>query len=176
MNGSIEQNEKHLYQVESQEIHARKLLEALAPDPREWTYNGEVEDAEGPVAECACGHRIRWCFIIHRERDGRVAQVGSVCVNHFAVIAPELCVSLTAAVEKLKADIAADKKKAKEAREMEKVVEAEDKFLVAIERAVEKYNSYRENGMKAPRKLWDAVESHWYRYQRGPEGCGHAAR
>lgn len=61
--------------------HLQKLADAMAPEPREWSYTGEVVDAQGEGAKCVCGHPIRWIFVIRRERDGALLPIGSTCIE-----------------------------------------------------------------------------------------------
>lgn len=65
--------------------HVARLAAALAPDPTEWAYSGEVYDAgpavNGRLVKCACGHSIRWVFVLVRARDGAKVNVGSVCIE-----------------------------------------------------------------------------------------------
>lgn len=59
---------------------------------REWEYRGEVIDY-GPLkdqkipAEChACGHPIRYGYILHNRKNNKRMQVGSECVGNFLAI------------------------------------------------------------------------------------------
>jgi len=61
--------------------HLQRLADGMAPDPREWAYTGEVQDAKGAGARCVCGHPIRWIFVIRRDRDGATLPIGSTCIE-----------------------------------------------------------------------------------------------
>jgi hypothetical protein len=52
----------------------------MAPDPKEWKYNGKYEDTKETSSQCACGHAIRYIFTIERMRDGATLPIGSTCI------------------------------------------------------------------------------------------------
>ena len=62
------------------QAHLARLSEAMAPDPGEWRFEGEVTDAGGVTAKCACGANIRFMFWISRS-DGAKLAIGSVCIE-----------------------------------------------------------------------------------------------
>lgn len=83
MTSAIEKQERALEDL----AHAQRIADAMAPDPREWEWTGEVNDA-GPGAsmmpggpKCACGHPIRYQFPLERERDGARVVIGSTCIE-----------------------------------------------------------------------------------------------
>lgn len=62
--------------------HAAKIAAAMAPDPREWSYEGKFYEAEGMMPEhCACGHPIRNVYVVERLRDGAQIRIGSTCID-----------------------------------------------------------------------------------------------
>lgn len=63
-------------------VHRRRVAEALAPDPRQWHYDGETYYIQPPGAmgSCACGHAIRQVFVL-RGPGGRIVRIGSVCIE-----------------------------------------------------------------------------------------------
>lgn len=61
--------------------HTKRLADGMAPDPKEWAYEGEVSDAGFAGATCTCGHPIRYVFTIRRARDGKTLPIGSVCIG-----------------------------------------------------------------------------------------------
>ena len=76
--------EKEIRQTEETQVnlrHMKILADAMAPDPTEWRYEGEIEEAGDGLASCACGHPIRYCFPIRRPRDGAILIIGSVCIE-----------------------------------------------------------------------------------------------
>lgn len=109
----IESIKTELESVEARGGHIDALIKALG-NPSEWTYTGEVIDAQGSQAFCACGHPIRFCFKISHATQGET-HVGSTCIDHIALITPELGAVLTEAREKLREQLNEAKAKAKRA-------------------------------------------------------------
>lgn len=107
---------------------AEKFMFALG-NVKEWEYTGECNDA-GPrsMAQCICGHHIRFIFTLHNTRTGATAHVGSECINHFQEYSPELYATLCKALEELRARIKAEKKAQKEAEEAAALSEAGQKW------------------------------------------------
>jgi hypothetical protein len=59
-----------------------RLRKAMAPDPSRWYYTGTVNDTgEYGESNCACGHEIRYEFIIACEGDTRTLIIGSTCIE-----------------------------------------------------------------------------------------------
>jgi len=103
--------------------HASALIAALK-NPSEWEYTGECLDAGVNSSEsCACGHPIRYCFVIKHPIYG-INQVGSTCIEHFKAINPALYESLQNADQALRDQLA-------EARRQAKAVQNADKIKVA---------------------------------------------
>ncbi len=88
----------------------------MAPDPSRWYYTGKCKDAgEYGESHCACGHEIRYEFIIACEDDARTLIIGSTCIekNVPALIEhgyDRLATELTDARLKLKRDLAAERR------------------------------------------------------------------
>jgi hypothetical protein len=62
--------------------HVQRLATAMAPDPKEWEYRGEMIDSgNGANAHCACGHPIRYVFPIYNRRTGKSVPIGCVCIE-----------------------------------------------------------------------------------------------
>jgi hypothetical protein len=54
----------------------------MAPDPSRWYYTGQVNDTgEYGESNCACGHEVRYEFIIACEGDERTLIIGSTCIE-----------------------------------------------------------------------------------------------
>lgn len=89
-----------------------RLREAMAPDPSRWYYTGRVNDSgEYGESSCACGHDIRYEFIVACEDDDRTLIIGSTCIetNVPALIrdgAERLAGQLEQANRELKRDLA----------------------------------------------------------------------
>lgn len=61
---------------------AERIRLAMAPDPADWFFTGEVEDhGEYGSAECTCGHAVRYQFFIARASDGKRLPIGSHCIR-----------------------------------------------------------------------------------------------
>ena len=59
-----------------------RLRAAMAPDPSRWYYTGKCNDAgEYGASSCACGHEIRYEFVIACEDDDRTLIIGSTCIE-----------------------------------------------------------------------------------------------
>jgi hypothetical protein len=54
----------------------------MAPDPARWAFTGQVRDTgDYGNAECACGHAIRYAFMIRNVDDDRRLSIGSHCID-----------------------------------------------------------------------------------------------
>lgn len=158
-----------LYQAEAktanQLAHVGALLDALG-NPSEWSYTGTVIDTgANSQAKCACGHEIRYAFIIAHPCKGQ-SQVGSACIDHIALITPGLGDQLVAARQALEADIAAAKKAAAKAQ-----ADAVNQALWADYcakrdsiRAMHKAN--RDNRVRSPREAWYFCEGWHEKFNR----------
>ncbi|MGH2742744.1 MAG: hypothetical protein ACRDLY_15185 [Thermoleophilaceae bacterium] len=62
---------------------AERIRLAMAPDPADWFFTGEVVDhgEYGSAAECTCGHPVRYQFFIARADDGKRLPIGSHCIR-----------------------------------------------------------------------------------------------
>jgi len=59
-----------------------RLRKAMAPDPSLWYYTGKVNDTgEYGESNCACGHEVRYEFIIACKGDTRTLIIGSTCIE-----------------------------------------------------------------------------------------------
>jgi len=65
---------------EKNTAHLTRLATAMAPDTTEWEFEGEIIDDEEMGSRCACGHPIRYVFVIRRKRDGATLNIGSTCI------------------------------------------------------------------------------------------------
>lgn len=148
-------------------IHLGALAAALG-DGRDWEYRGEVIDHGPPSgivfnpAQCACGHQIRYGYIVHHKTDNRTAQLGSSCINHFETVAPGTFEALKAAVERTERKIADAKKKAREVQQDAEILELTarlERAQMAAWDAAGRYPRFR-----VPQRLWSALESRCGRY------------
>jgi len=106
-------------------------------DVANWNHSGVVVDSgKGSTEKCVCGHPIRYLYKIDGP-EGKVAQVGSECINHFKDYNESLYNALISTVERLKED----EKKAKELLILEEV----EVIRLPYEDKVKKvFNWYRE--------------------------------
>lgn len=101
----------------SRSLHHIEALIAALKNPSEWEYRGELIDSgPGSTASCACGHPIRYIFVIHHPVYG-TSQVGSTCIEHFKLINPALYEALKAADHGLQEQLNAAKRAAREAEQ-----------------------------------------------------------
>lgn len=110
----------------------RKFVQRLG-DPSKFEYRGECIDLGGPVGKCTCDHPIRYVFLIHGP-DGRVAPVGSECINHFASYNPNLYERLTHAKDALFEKLAQEEKDRAEALRRAELDEVKPAFDAALAR------------------------------------------
>lgn len=60
---------------------AERIRLAMAPDPADWFFAGQVVDnGEYGSAVCTCGHPVRYQFFIARA-DGKRLPIGSHCIR-----------------------------------------------------------------------------------------------
>lgn len=136
--------------------HALKIATAMAPDAKEWSFQGEVVDAGGEGAFCACGHAIRYVFILRRMRDGATLPIGSVCIESTVPVlmttgAERLAGQLAAALEAHRKALA-DAQKA--IRDAEASVEVQG--LMAELNALKAWAlDAKANRVFLPRSLWE---------------------
>lgn len=71
--------------------HSKDYREAI----REWSFEGEVIDhgelnnQMGKGAHCqACGHRIRYGYIINNKKNHKKMEIGSECIGNYEGISP----------------------------------------------------------------------------------------
>lgn len=162
------QTEKLTSEIEAIEArggHVQALLASLG-NPAEWSYTGTCVDA-GPASEatCACGHPIRFCFIIAHSQRGQT-QVGSTCINHIAAITPELGATLTAAREALETKLAEAKRKAARAAKDEENARLWVEYSAKREEAERRHKANRAAGQRSPYDLWYFVEGWHEKYFR----------
>lgn len=138
-----------------------KLSEALAPDPSEWRFTGEIGEDDSGLAKCACGHSIKYLFHLERERDGKKVIVGSSCIEHYGEANPELVESIKAANEDLKKRIQEEKKAAKRAAQEAEVDKIRDEWESLWNKGYKVYKAYRDRGEKAPYDLWEIYGSYY---------------
>lgn len=163
---TIEKQERELERKERTLHHVAALIAGLGGDPTQYEYKGVWSDA-GPHsgAKCACGQEIRYCFDIVHKVTGEHRTVGSVCVNHFQVCAPELYAQMETAVGDMKTALAAELAKAKAAQAQAEVEALEAQYTEAWKALRAQYETLRkEHGryFRIPRPLWEAFESDRY--------------
>ena len=156
--------EQKIEKVSGESAHVSALLLALG-NPSEWAYTGEVIDAGNSEAACACGHPIRYCFLITHPTRG-MTQVGSTCIDHIAGITPLLGERLIAAREALEKELAECKIKAKHAAADSENEQLWKEFIVARDIARFAHKNNRDHGVRSPRELWYFCEGWKEGYNR----------
>lgn len=129
--------------------HAMRIAEKMG-DPREWSYTGEVLDLGKKGGECACGHGIRYAFIIERQRDNAKLMIGSVCIDStvpglIAGGAEFLAKSLQKAADEHKQALAEAKRREKAAKDSELVQEATADWDALVEWFVSLRQTWRRD-------------------------------
>lgn len=144
------------------------LVDALGA-PAEWSFTGRVHDCgEGCTQRldpprCACGHPIRFCFIVTHPTKGET-QVGSECINYFQAAA-SIHAALLEAEATLQQQIAEARRKAERAAADQLAAGATTRYKDALALAQARY---RELAPRAPRRLWELVQSNKWRLPSEP--------
>lgn len=98
------------------QAHYAKLIQAMDNEPQMWQFSGVVRDLKAECGACACGHLIRYEFVLCRkDNPAKTIVVGSSCVFS----APFIPADLVAAI---KAYIARKQEEARQAEEARRVV------------------------------------------------------
>jgi len=114
-----------------------RLIEALG-NPAEWEYTGKMIDTGVGAAsavnapQCACGHPIRFVFIIKHPMKGET-QLGSTCIGHFEHVNPTTFKALTEAAEKMGERVKDELRKIKEIKQQEEIAKLEKEYKEKIE-------------------------------------------
>jgi hypothetical protein len=101
-----------------------RLRAVMAPDPSRWYYTGQWVDAgEYGESHCACGHEVRYEFIIACKDDERSLVIGSTCIEKNVPALIEqgydvLAAELTEARLKLQRDLAGQRRDLKAEEEL----------------------------------------------------------
>lgn len=114
---------------------AETILAGLGGTAEGWEYFGEVHDLGRVAGECLCGHPIRYEFLLRKE--GRVAILGSECINSFHGFSPEL-------VERIQNSLKALTEARKEAARLSREMAEEDAIKNALSELLPVYNEARE--------------------------------
>lgn len=114
--------------------HALRIAAKLTPDARQWTHEAEdvVDCGTQSTATCACGHPIRWAFLL-RHADGRTVKIGSVCIESTVPYllehgADALAASLQRSLDKLESDKKEHAKRLRDAAASAQVADLEEDF------------------------------------------------
>lgn len=117
--------ERDIIKTEGQKEYSGALIAALG-DPSKWKYTDKCIDGKGGTNYCACGHSIRYIFVI--ENNGKYEYLGSECIKHFKQINPDLYARLSEASDKLQAELSAARKLAREAQQCIEIAALETEF------------------------------------------------
>lgn len=109
------------------------LVAAMNGEPENYSYDGEVQDTSAHSgAKCACGHPVRYLFILrHKDNASVICCVGSVCINTAPYLDAAMVARMNADLEALKAMQKEEIKKIKAAQAQE-AVEAKKAEWTAI--------------------------------------------
>lgn len=100
--------------------HRQRLLRALNNEPGKYVFTGVINDLGLPVGSCACGHTIRYEFIIQHIDTGVTNILGSTCITLFHDYNPNEADKMAEEWDKYKKDI-----KDKEKEEKERILSSE---------------------------------------------------
>lgn len=118
-----------------------------------WNHSGIVIDnGKGSSAKCVCGHRIRFLFILEGP-EGKTAQVGSECINHFKDYNETLYNSLISTVARIKEE----EKKAKELLLLEEVKAVKDTYEEKVKKVWNWYKDLYGNRYCSNYYIWSFV-------------------
>lgn len=169
----IEKIEAELDRATSARAYVDRLIASLG-DLREWYHHGEVIDHGKGAADqfnpprCACGHPIRYAFVIHHPTRG-TAWVGTECIGRIGELSPELAESLAATEEALRRKLREAKAQARRAAADTRAQEALDEYSRAYYR-VREWCEPLLRERRVPYDLWYALFSR-ARYVKPPECC-----
>lgn len=121
---NINQIEKTLEYKQANMHHVNALIRALG-NPSEWTYTGEMIDTGALKSYCACGHPIRYEFVIEHPESKKRAVLGSTCIEHYAHFSPESAKRMMKDFEDFKERLKEEKKRIKEMNQQKEIVELE---------------------------------------------------
>lgn len=164
---AIETLQTKIERVQSAERHYGALLRALSPDPEDWEYTGECLDTGHDY--CACGHAIRWAFLLRRKsKPTKMVQVGSTCICHFQNINETTYQHLVMAEQELSEQLKAAKKQAKKAAQEKQVQAARQQFETLYTQAHDMFQAYHIAEQRAPRALWEVIVHHYNQVPKNP--------
>lgn len=143
--------------------HVQALINALG-NPSEWIYTGVMNDCGAPVSKCACGHPIRYEFMIEHPTTGKKNVLGSTCIEHYAAYNPESADRMKKDYEKHMDELAAKKKEQKEKQQSEEVQKIKAEFDSLREQFNTYLNSKREPGRYGNAGTW--LPYQYYGYKR----------
>jgi hypothetical protein len=106
--------------------HVQALINALG-DPSKWEYRDEMNDTGSMNSRCACGHAIRYEFIIYSP-EGKTAILGSTCIENFSQFNPESAARMKKDYETFMEKVKAELKEQKEKLASEEVEKAKSEF------------------------------------------------
>jgi hypothetical protein len=137
-------------------LHAKKIGDAMMPDPREWTFEGEVADAGNLGARCTCGHPIRYVFTIRRDRDGATLPIGSVCIE--STVPVLMAIGAQGLASRLEAALAAHRKALEDAKKAVRDAKANvevQALMAELAKIKEWAVATKARGGYLPRAVWE---------------------
>jgi len=171
---SVEKLEAEAERRRDRADYVERLLRGLGtPSLAGWSFTGEIRDAgvgSTALAEpprCACGHPIRWLYIIQHPERGQT-QLGSECINRLADMphADEALVeALRQAVQRTEAQLREAEAAVRRAEREREVQDLAAQWAAICARALAEYER-RAPTRSAPHALWLAVKSRRHRLPR----------
>ncbi len=125
--------ENQIDRAESDFAVRARLLEAFGGNVDGWEMTS-TGYSDPPDGVCACGHRplMDLYFWTHPDRPGQVVTTGSTCVFTVPGLDPRSLDRIREHVEQLRAKLAEDKRKAREAARTAEVSELLARILAAL--------------------------------------------
>lgn len=143
---NIDQLERKADKTQDNLNYNNALLLALG-NPQDWDYTGVVVDSgKNSTSKCACGHHIRYQFIVEHNVTGEKKSVGSTCVVTIKHLNPKMVDSIESAMDEIKKKISQRKSATKKAQQLETIAKLGAEQDVMRENLLKKlkakYNSH----------------------------------
>lgn len=130
----------------------KRFIDTLG-DVKDYEHTGVVNDLGAPEGHCVCGHIIQYEYEIKNKITGKIAFVGSECINNFKDYNLELYNSLIATIERRKKE----KKEDKEKPMLEEIEVLKSEIELQKKIVIKSFNKLSNNGkIFVDHDLWSA--------------------
>ncbi len=163
----IERTEEVLANLNANTNHVAVLLAAMNNDPSAWEYDGSepVDNGEGASMSinpprCACGHPVRYQFVIRNIANPKqIINLGTTCINYLSDIDASMYADMVAAVKRQAEKLAALKRAAKAATQDAEIEKLAAEYKQIYDARIATYNAIRESGKRVVYNAWYALAS-----------------